>query len=1028
MRQSARIKRKAPSGAFFYAQRRRSVQTIVGHKGGGGGGGGGHRPVEAPDSLHSTAYARIVDLLSEGEIHGPTHGIDNMLRDVYLDGTPVANEDGSLNFSGVSVDFRPGTQWQDPLPGFPAAENTIGIGVELKDSQPWVHLFTNRQLSAVRVTLATPGLSRANTENGDINGYRVEYAIDVSRDGAAYRQVLAGAFDGKTTQRYARSHRVELPQGGQQGWSIRVRRLTANANSSAIADQMFVEAVTEIIDAKLRYPMSAVVGIKVDASQFQNVPTRAYDMKGRIIHVPSNYAPDTRTYAGVWDGTFKQAWTDNPAWIFFDLVSNDRYGMGERVPAGWVDKWSLYQIGRYCDEMVDDGFGSKEPRFACNVYLQKAADATRVLQDLASIFRGMAYWANSMVFAVADMPGDPAYTFSAANVVDGKFSYTGSALNTRYTVALVSWCDLSDMGRQKVEYVENQEGIARYGIKQLEVTAFGCTSRGQANRAGKWLLLTSNLETRGVTFTVALEQCLIRPGSLIRVADQHLAGRRIGGRIREATDSRIVVDAELGVRSGDHLTVNLPSGKSETRIVSAGTGAPLTLDGDIYSVDATTLTADMVELPKTVMHITVKKPFSEIPQAECVWTLESGALSAQTFRVLRVERKEGLLANISAIQHEPGKFDNVDFGTRLDRPSISVVPPGVQSPPTGLKASSYHIMSQGVAGVVAVFEWATAPGALSYEIQWRRDNSGWTGLPLSRYTRVEVPNIYAGEFAFRVRAINAAGISSGWVDSASSLLDGALPPPPRVVSLTAHGVLFGIELGWDFERNSSAVDHTEIYYSPNPNFESATLLGLFPFPQSTHTLFGLSQSNGYWFWARMVDKSGVASVWYPQGAGVHGQASSDATPLIDQLGDNLNGNSNNLIHNLEMGGNKVTASNSIRYDLLWSVVDGVNSAKVSLELREPAWLMIAQHNELEWDIDPFVTGKTQKNVGKMTSNFGYSGTDTMWLSSKIMPAGSYTLTIAFPEGVYESPNYGWDDDDYEWNRATGSLALLGVTR
>ncbi|MFY3461254.1 host specificity protein J, partial [Achromobacter xylosoxidans] len=270
---------------------------------------------------------------------------------------------------------------------------------------------------------------------------------------------------------------------------------------------------------------------------------------------------------------------------------------------GWLDKWGLYQIGRYCDELVDDGFGGKEPRFACNVFLQTTADATRVLQDMASVFRGMAYWANSSVFAVADMPGDPVYTFSSANVIGGKFNYTGSALNTRYTVALVSWNDLSDMGRQKVEYVENREGIARYGIKQLEVTAFGCTSRGQANRVGKWLLLTSQLETRGVTFTVGLDHCQIRPGSIIRVADQHLAGRRIGGRIREATASRIVVDAELGIRPGDRLTVNLPSGKSETRVVTSAMGEPLTLDSGVYSYDSTALTWDMVGLPGTAMHI-----------------------------------------------------------------------------------------------------------------------------------------------------------------------------------------------------------------------------------------------------------------------------------------------------------------------------------------------------------------------------------------------------------------------------------------
>lgn len=389
MKQRHRIRNRAPAGAFSFGGKPVAEgQGLVGHK--GKGGGGGRTPVESPDSLHSTAYARVIDLLGEGEIYGPVHGMDNALRDVYLNGTPVANEDGSLNFTGASIDFRTGTQLQEPLPGFPASESTIGISAELKSSQPWTRLFTNLQASAVRVTLAAEGLSRADTKNGDINGYRVEYVIELNTDGAGYQTVLSTAFDGKTTQRYTRSHRIELPRA-RQGWTVRVRRVTPNANSNTISDRTVVDTVTEIVDAKLRYPMSALVGIKIDASQFQSIPTRAYHVRGRIIRVPSNYHPDLRRYDGVWDGTFKLAWTNNPAWVFYDLISNDRYGLGTRVPAGWLDKWGLYQIGRYCDEMVDDGFGGKEPRFTCNVYLQQAADAYRVVQDFASIFRGMGY-------------------------------------------------------------------------------------------------------------------------------------------------------------------------------------------------------------------------------------------------------------------------------------------------------------------------------------------------------------------------------------------------------------------------------------------------------------------------------------------------------------------------------------------------------------------------------------------------------------------------------------------------------------
>ncbi|KNY09432.1 host specificity protein J [Achromobacter piechaudii] len=850
--------------------------------GGGKGGGGGRSPKESPDSLHSTAFARIIDLVSEGEVYGPTHGLSGALRDVYLDGTPIANEDGTLNFQSVAIDFRTGTQTQDPLPGFPASETTTGANVELTATTPWVRSFTDTQLSAVRITLAVSGLSQANTSNGDISGYRVEYRIEVSTDGGAYQLALASAFDGKTTQRYARSHRIELPVA-RSGWSVRVVRVTANAASSTIVDRTFVDAFTEVIDAKLRYPMSAVVGIKVDASQFQNIPTRSYDWKGRIIRVPSNYDADSRAYTGTWDGTFKLSWTDNPAWIFFDLVSNDRYGLGERIPAGWLDKWGLYQIARYCDELVPDGFGSLEPRFTCNAYLQTAADAFRVLQDLASAFRGMAYWASGSVFAVADMPGDPVYTFTSANVIDGRFNYVGSALNTRYTVALVSWNDLSDMGRQKVEYVEDRQALARYGLKQVEVSAFGCTSRAQANRVGKWLLLTSRMETRSVSFAVGLDACRVRPGSIIRVADQHLAGRRIGGRIREATATVITVDAELGVRPGDRLTVNLPSGVSETRIVSTAVGQGLTADMTTFTVDSTELTADMVGLPGTVLILTVTAPFSEVPEAECVWTLESESLSAQRFRVLRAKRKDGLIAEISAIQHEPGKFDNVDFGTRLDPAPVTVIPPGVQPPPSDVTITSYSVIDQGYASHTAVFSWKAAASAVAYEVQWRRDNSEWVNLPRTGSTSIEVPNIYAGAFLCRVRALNALDIASIWASSTQTQLDGILAPPPMVTSLTATALVFAIRLKWGLPTSPSIIERSEIWYSDAPAFSTAQKLGDYAFPQDTATLMGLSAGARLYFWAILRDRNGVAGARYPSGNGVLGQSSADATEILEYL-------------------------------------------------------------------------------------------------------------------------------------------------
>lgn len=867
------------------APRTDDCPVITGYKG-GKGGGGSSTPDEAPDSLHSTAYARIVDLLSEGEIYGPAHGLANGLQDVFLDGTPVENADGSRNFSNVQIDFRTGTQAQDPLPGFPASEHTIAVGVELTDQTPWVQTYTDTQLSAARVTLAVAGLTKADTSNGDINGYRVEYAIDLSTDGGAFEEKVRTAFDGKTTQRYERSHRIDFSPA-VSGWRIRVRRLTPNAHSSTIQDTTYVDSTTEIVDAKLRYPMSAVVGIKIDASQFQSIPTRSYRLRGRVIQVPVNYDPDTRAYSGVWDGTFKLAWTNNPAWIFYDLIRNDRYGLGDLVPAGWVDKWGLYQIGRYCDEPVSDGFGNMEPRFTCNVYLQQAADAYRVVQDLASVFRGMAYWASGSVFGVADMPGDSVYTFTSANVIDGKFSYVGSALRTRYSVALVSWCDLSDMGRQKVEYVEDREALARYGIRQVEATAFGCTSRAQAHRVGKWMLLTSQRETRSVTFSVGLDACAVRPGSIIKVADQHLAGRRIGGRVREASHTVVTVDAELGVRPGDRLTVNLPGGVSETRIVSSAIGTVFSADMTSFTVDSTELTADMVGLPGTVINITVTAPFSAVPDVEAVWTLESEELTAQLYRVMAIARKDGITAEISAVQHEPGKFDNVDFGTRLDNPPITVVPPGVQPPPTNVQITSYSVIAQGIARQTAVFSWAAADHAVAYEVQWRRNNSDWVNAPRTGTTRMEVTDIYAGAYLCRVRAINSGGVTSLWATGTETQLDGITAPPPVVTALTATSLVFAIELKWGMPTGPSIIERTEIWYGRTSDRTLAIKLGDYAYPQDNHTLMGLAAGTQLYFWARLVDKNGQGGDWYPDAEGVLGTASADADLILDYLKDQI---------------------------------------------------------------------------------------------------------------------------------------------
>jgi len=701
------------------------MTDIIGY--GSGKSGSSHKHYEATDSLHNTSFARVLDLVSEGEILGLAKGMES----VYLNQTPVENADGTRNFASIAVDFRTGTQDQDYIAGFADVENEISVGVELKSGAPWVRAIGNTELSAVRITLGVPALSKADTTNGDILGYKIDYQIELSKDGGAYQVVISNSFSGKTTSAYQRSARVDLPRA-TTGWQIRVTRLTPNANTSSIADTTTVVSYAEIIDAKLRYPMSAIVGIQVDAQQFQSVPMRAYDLLGRIIQVPSNYNSITRTYSGVWDGTFKPAWSNNPAWVFRDLVLHDRYGLGDRILPAQLDKWSLYRIAQYCDQMVPNGRGGTEPRFTCNLYLQSRKAAYAVLQDIASIFRGISYWGGGTIMASADMPADPVYVYTAANVIDAKFTRAGSGKATRYTVALVTWNDPEDFYRPKVEYVEDQEGVRRYGIQQAELTAFGCTSQAQAQRAGRWVLATSRLETEALTFDVGLDGAIALPGQIVRISDPSRMGRRAGGRIRSATGRTAVLDKAPVVKAGDNLTVILPTGKSETRAVSAVAG------------DSVTVATD----------------WSVMPAAQSIWSVDSTELSAPLFRVLSVVEKDELTFSISAIQHEPGKFDFVENGTAITPRTQTALDVSRQAPPASVTLVGYTVSLADVQKLALQVSCAPVPGAVAYEGAYRRGDDNWVAIPRQPNPTLDVQDVLPGTYAAKMAAVNSIGITS----------------------------------------------------------------------------------------------------------------------------------------------------------------------------------------------------------------------------------------------------------------------------
>lgn len=811
---------------------------------GGKSGSNGRTPVETPDSLHSMAVARIIDLVSEGEIRGLVAGNQS----IYLNQVPIQNPDGGLNFAGVTVDIRSGTQDQEYIPGFPSVENEISVNVELRSDQPIVRTVSGSDLSAVRIRLAVPALQKVDEENGDRNGYSISYAVDLSVDGGAYTTVLNDAITGKTTTQYERSRRIDLPAGSQ--WQVRIRRLTPNQNNSLISDTVNVLSMTEIIDVKLRYPNSALCAVQVDASQFQNIPSRSYRVWGRIIRVPSNYDPIGRTYSGVWDGTFKSAWTNNPAWVFFDIVTNDRFGLGNRIPLDWVDKWRLYQIAQYCDQLVSDGMGGQEPRFTCSLYLQSRADAYKVLQDMAGMFRGISFYAAGQVMASADMPKDPGATYSQANVIDGRFHYEGSGRKARHTVALVSWTDPDDFGRQKVEVVQHMDAIARYGVNQTEVTAIGCHSRAQAQRVGNHILYTENLETETVSFSVGLDALNCMPGDVIQVADPNRAGRRNAGRIRAAGASSLTLDLVPETMAvGDTLRATLPNGRTEGRTING--------------VDAATGV------------VTVSAPWSAIPVPQSVWATESSDLVLQLFRVIAITEGEELTYNITALKHVPGKYAAIDDGTRLELPPISIIPPSVQPPPTNVALSSHVVIEQGIATPTLTIQWDPADKAIAYDVEWRRDDLNWVRQGRVATTSIEVPGIYAGQYLARVRAVNALNAVSLPAVSPLTTIAGKTEPPPAVTSLTATSIVFGIRLAWSFPPGATDTQRTEIWRSTGPNRETATKLGDYAYPQNRLELDGLAAGARFYFWARLVDRSGNIGPWYPAAAGVMGEASTN---------------------------------------------------------------------------------------------------------------------------------------------------------
>jgi len=802
------------------------IQAI--HGAGGGGKSKKQRtPVEAPNTLRSKTQGRILDLIA----HGPIVGLVNGLQSIELDDTPLQNADGSFNFSGVTVHTREGYPDQDYVPGFPAVENSIEINTEVKYNAPVVRRVSNNEADAAIVTIQLAGLSKSDAKSGDMNGYSVPFSIETRAAGGAWTTAVADTIAGKTTSPYQRSYRI--PLNGSGPFDVLVRRNSQESDSQYIRDQMSWATMVEVVDAKLSYPDSALVGIEIDAALFgSQLPSRSYDVKLSIISVPSNYDPETREYTGIWDGSFKQAWTDNPAWVFYDLATHPVIGANVKN----VDKWALYAIGKYCDELVPDGYGGMEPRFTVNTIFNTREEANTVLSNLASVFRGMSYWGSDSIVPVADMPADPVKLVTPANVIDGDFEYSGTSLRERHSVAIVMWNDPDDNYKQKPEFVEDPDSIELFGWRETQVTALGCTSRGQARRLGMWILYSERMETQTLTYRASADHADLRPGEFIQVADPGLAGARMGGRVTLPGTSELTLDNVPEQVSSDtwFLSVVLPSGSIECKQVKSFAGDQVTL----------------------------LEPLSVAPLAGAVWVLASLSVTLPLYRVVSVdEDPDEPVYTVTATEHDPNKYSKVERGLQIPETQNSYIPSGPVASPMDITAVANKYLAGGVEHQRITVSWTPSKDVrvteYILEAQGPTDVSFRT-LYVGAGTAFDELDAGAGQWMFRLKAVSSTGRSSPWVSRTIQISNLLLPTPPDSVDVSV--ATFSVALYprsaypgavYEFWRSATALTDAQIESNAVRLSVSTDLVDP-----------GLRSGTQYFYYVRGSNAYGL-SAWYP---------------------------------------------------------------------------------------------------------------------------------------------------------------------
>ncbi len=829
--------------------------VVTGRK---GGSSKPHTPQEMEDNLISINKIKVLLAVSDGEVDA-----NFSLKDLYLNDVPVIAPSGEVNYEGVTAEFRPGTQTQDYIKGFNDTAAEFTVGRELKTTTPYVISVTNKQLSAVRVKILMPrGVT--TKENGDMVGVVVKWAVDMAVDGGSYQEVLLDTIDGKTISGYDKTKRIDLPAFNEQVL-LRVRRVTSDSTDARVVDTINIQSYAEVVDAKFRYPLTGLVYVEFNSELFPQIPSISTKKKWKIINVPSNYNPELREYSGTWDGSFKKAWSNNPAWVLYDLITNQRYGLDQRELGIAVDKWSLYDAGQYCDQKVPDGHGGTEPRYLCDVVIQSQVEAYNLVRDICSIFRGMSFWNGESLSIVIDRPREASYIFTNDNVVDGSFAYTFASEKSMYTTCNVTFDDEQNMYSQDIEGVFDLNASLRFGHNPTSITAIGCTRRSEANRRGRWVLKT-NLRSTTVSFATGLEGMIPMIGDVVAIADNFWSSNltlSLSGRVMEVSGLQVFTHFKVDARAGDFIIVNKADGNPVRRTISK------------VSADGKTIELNV--------------GFGFDVQPNTVFAIDRTDIALQQYVVTAITKGDGddeFTYSITAVEYDPNKYDEIDYGVNIDDRPTSIVDPDNMQPPKNISVSSYSRIVQGLSVETMVIGWDKVQYASKYDVQWRKDNGNWMNVPRTANSEVEVEGIYAGNYHVRVRSISGGDNASPWSGVVSAGLTGKVGLPSKPINMTAStDEVFGIRVKWGFPADSGDTAYIELQQVKDNgdgtyNPDNASLLTLIPYPQHEYWHSTLPAGMVIWYRARLIDRIGNQSPWTDF---VRGMTSDDVSAIIGEI-------------------------------------------------------------------------------------------------------------------------------------------------